>query len=462
MRKYLLVFYFLFLTNLVWAQRALLVGKVTKPKSDSIQIGVNPNPLSAQEAQSISKLNAEGGFSIEVPLKEASVVDFVYDDESVSLFLQPGDELEARFTGGSLMKSLKFKGQGASENNFLLAYNLKFLENEDYQVLPENITLNEKSFVEFLDYRKEDQLNFLEKYTAKNPVSAAFRHYILSEIEYAYANDRLTFNELRTKVLGGPIKLSGNYYGFLQEVKLDNAPGVKSHSYLTYLKNYIRFQAAAANHRPADLDYYEAIYQLAKEKLTGEPRNLVLANVLHESIRFGFIQYTSRMFDDFEKLNTNQDLNEFLAVSYNTSKSFALGSPAPDFKLKSSTGQEMSLKDFKGKLVYLNFWNSKCGLCQLDVPYAIELEKELYNENVVFVNIGMDENEGYWRDAIARRKLKGVQLFAGNQEALIKAYKVEDMPSYFLIDTDGTFISTKAKRPSNAGAKDQIMHAMEK
>lgn len=462
MKKTLLLFSFLLLGNLSWAQRALLVGKVAKPKSDSIRIGVNPNPLSAQEAQSISKIDATGSFSIEVPLKEASVVDFVYEDESVSLFLQPGDELEARFTGGSLMKSLKFKGKGANENNFLQAFNLKFLENEDYQVLPENITLNEKSFVEFLEFRKEDQLNFLEKYTAKSPLSESFRNYMLAEIEYAYANDRLTFNELRTKVLGGPIKLSDNYYSFFKSVKVDNAPGVKSHSYLTYLKNYIRFQAAAGNHRPADLDYYEVVYNLAKEKLVGEPRNLVLANVLHESIRYGYIQYTSRMFDDFEKLNTNKDLNEFLAVSYNTSKGFALGSPAPDFKLKSSTGKEMTLRDFKGKLIYLNFWNSHCGLCQLDVPYAIELEKELYNENVVFVNIGMDENEGYWREAIGRRKLKGVQLYGGNQAAVAKAYKVEDMPSYFLIDTDGTFISTKAKRPSNAGIKEQIMHAMEK
>ncbi|MDB5260986.1 MAG: hypothetical protein JWQ14_267 [Adhaeribacter sp.] len=462
MKKSLLLFSFMMLVNLAWAQRVLLTGKVTKPKSDSIRVGVNPNPLSAQEAQSIGKVDAQGSFSVDVPLKEASTVDFVYEDESVSLFLQPGDELETRFTAGNMLKTLKFKGKGANENNFLLAFNLKFLENEDYQVLPENITLNEKSFIEFLDFRKEDQLAFFEKYTAKSPVSDTFQSYILAEIEYAWANDRLTFNELRTKVLGGPIKLSANYYSFINNVKLDNALGVRSHSYLNYLKNYIKFQAVAGNHRPVDMDYYEVIYYMAKDKLAGEPRNLVLANILHESIRFGFIQYTSRMFADFESLNTNKDLNEFLAVSYNTGKSFALGSEAPAFKLMSNTGNEVALSDFKGKMVYLNFWNSKCGLCQMDLPYALELERELANENVVFVNIGMDENEGYWRESTNRRKLKGVQLYGGNQSALLKDYKVVELPSYFLIDTDGTFISTKAKRPSNAGAKEQIMHAMHK
>jgi len=462
MKKTLLLFSFLLLGNLSWAQRAILAGKVGKPISDSIQVGINPNPLSAQEAQSLAKIDAQGGFSLDVPVKEATTADFVYENESVSLFLQPGDELEARFTAGNMMKTLKFKGKGADENNFLLAFNLKFLENEDYQVLPENITLNEKSFIEFLDFRKQDQLNFFQKYTGKAPVSDAFRNYILSEIEYSWANDRLMFNELRTKVLGSPIKLSATYYSFLSQVKLDNAPGVRSHSYLSYLKNYIRYQATAANHRPVDMDYYEVLYNLAKGNLAGEPRNLVLANIIHESIRNGFIQYTSRMFADFEHLNTNKDLNEFLAVSYNTGKSFALGSPAPDFKMKSNIGKEVALSDFKGKMVYLNFWNSKCGLCQMDLPYALELERELANENVVFVNVGMDENEGYWLESVTRRKLKGVQLYGGNQEDVLKAYKVVELPSYFLIDTDGTFISTKAKRPSNAGAKDMLIHAMHK
>ena len=462
MKKTLLLFSFLLLGGSSWAQRAVLFGKLNRPETDSIQVSVNPNPLSAQEAHSVGKVNHQGVFAVDVPLKNATTADFVYEQESVSIFVQPGDELEVKFSAGNMLKTLKFKGKGANENNFLLAYNNKFVDNEDYQVLPENIDLNEKSFIEFLDYRRADALNFLEQYVVKNPVSAEFRNYMLAEIEYSWANDRLTFNELRTKVKGSPIKLSAGYYSFLDKVVLNKPENVRSHAYLGFLKNYIQFQATATHHVPTDMDYYEAVYNLTKAKLTGEPRDLLLANVLHESIRKGYIQYTSRMFADFESLNTSKDLNEFLAVSFNSNKGFALGSPAPVFRLKEASGKEVALSDFKGKMVYLNFWNSKCGLCQMDLPYAIELEKELANENVVFINIGMDENEGYWRESVARRKLQGVQLFAGNQPDLLKEYKVVELPSYYLIDTDGTFISTKAKRPSNTGAKEQILHAMHK
>ena len=161
MKKHLLLFSFLLLGHLSLAQRAVLFGKLNRPESDSIQVAVNPNPLSAQEALSVSKVSAEGVFAVDVPLKDATTADFVYEKESVSLFLQPGNELEVKFTAGSMTKTLKFKGKGANENNFLLAYNKKFIENEDYQVLPENITLNEKSFIEFLDYRRADELIFL-------------------------------------------------------------------------------------------------------------------------------------------------------------------------------------------------------------------------------------------------------------------------------------------------------------
>jgi thiol-disulfide isomerase/thioredoxin len=461
MQKFTLLFSFLLSTFSLFAQSAQLSGKVAHAEADSLLVVVNPNPLSAREAQSSGGINARGEFVLSVPLRRATVADLVYEEEAVSIFLQPGDQLEARFNANDFLKTLKFKGRGAHENNFLVAYYLKFLENDDYQVLPDNISLNEAAFTEFLDLRKKDQLLFLERYQAQAPLSEAFQHYIGAEIAYSWANDRLTFAELKQRVKGGPkMALSPTYYDFLDQVTLNNPQATGSHAYTEFLKNYLHFQATRAQHQRNDRDYYQVLYNLAKEKLTGEPRNLLLAHTLHQSMKNGPIQYTNQMFADFEKLNTNQDLNDFLSGAYEVSQDFALGSPAPDFRLPSLRGKEMSLADFKGKVVYLNFWSSKCGLCQLDLPYARELEKELAGKEVVFVNIGMDADEALWRSAVDRRQLQGVQLYGGRQPELLKQYKVDDVPAYYLLDTDGTFISTKARRPSNDGAGAQILQAL--
>jgi thiol-disulfide isomerase/thioredoxin len=460
MRKSALLFSLLLSTFSLYAQMARLTGKITKAEADSILVVVNPNPLSAQEAQSRSGLT-QGEFALSVPLRQPTIADLVYEEDAVSIFLQPGDQLDVRFHASDFLKTLKFKGPGANENNFLVAYSLKFLENDDYQVLPENISLTEKAFIAFLDLRKKDQLLFLEKYAAKMPLSPAFQHYIGAEIEYNWANDRLTFAELKQRVKGGAkMPLSPAYYDYLGQVTLNNPAAAGSHAYTEFLKNYLHFQAAAGQHRKTDRDYYQVIYNLGKEKLTGEPRSLLLAHTLYESMKHGPIQYTNLLFRDFEKLNTNKELNDFLAGTYDVSKAFAPGSPAPGFQLKSLAGKEVSLADFKGKVVYLNFWSSKCGLCQLDLPYAQELEKELAGKNVVFVNIGMDADEASWRLSVNRRKLQGLQLYGGQQPDLLKQYKVADVPAYYLLDTDGAFISTKARRPSNDGAGTEILQAL--
>jgi thiol-disulfide isomerase/thioredoxin len=461
MRKTALLFSLLLSTSSLYAQMARLSGKVAKAEQDSILVVVTPNPLSAQEAQSRSGLNPQGEFALSVPLAKPTVADLVYDEEAVSIFLQPGDALEVRFQASDFIGTLKFKGTGANENNFLAAYYLKFVENEDYQVLPENISLKETAFIEFLDLRKKDQLQFLEKYHARTPLSAAFQSYIQAEIEYSWANDRLTFTDLKQKVKGGAkMTLSPGYYDYLGQVTLNNPGAAGSPAYTDFLKNYLHFQAALGQHQKTDRDYYQVIYNLAKEKLSGEPRNLLLAHTLHQSIKNGPIQYTNLIFRDFEKLNTNQDLKDFLAGTYDVSKAFALGSPAPGFRLKTAAGKEVSLSDFQGKVVYLSFWNSKCGLCQMDQPYTQELEKELAGKNVVFVNIGMDEDEALWRSSVSRRKLQGLQLYGGQQPDLLKQYKVADMPGYYLLDTDGTFISTRPRRPSHDGAGTEILQAL--
>ncbi|WP_026462452.1 TlpA family protein disulfide reductase [Adhaeribacter aquaticus] len=461
MKQLNLLLIFLLSSFSLFAQKAIVKGKVINPEQDSIMVAVNPNTLSAKEVQSLSAIDAQGQFAISVPVSEATSADFVYDEESISLFLHPGDELEVRFNPENFFKTLKFKGKGANENNFLVSFNLKFYEDEDYQILPNNIRLNEKSFVAFLDYRKKDQLQFLERHAAKTPLSEDFKNYIKAEIEYSWANDLLTFASLRQRVIGGSlIKLSPGYYDFLKTVTINNSQALKSHAYTSFLTNYLQFVLTATNHQPSNPDYYWALYSTAKEKLTGECRNLVLAQILHNSIQNGFIKYTDQIWQDLMKLAPNLKLNDPLVTAYNVNKAFALGGQAPDFKLKSIEGKDVSLKDFKGKVVYLNFWSTTCILCKVDLPYAKELEKEMLNKNIIFINIGVDGDEELWRKSVASRKLKGVQLFARNKEELLQKYKVVEAPAYFLIDTDGTFISTNAKRPSNASINNELLKAL--
>ena len=188
----------------------------------------------------------------------------------------------------------------------------------------------------------------------------------------------------------------------------------------------------------------------------------MLASIVTEAMKKGFTAYTSQIFADFENLNTGLDLNDFLPVRYAVKEEFALGSPAPEFSLKSITGKEVTLSDFRGKMVYLNFWSAQHLEVLNKATYTPEIEEGLKNNNIVFVNINVDANEKLWRETVKKSKLSGTHLHAANKADLLQQYKLQlsNAPAYYLIDTDGTFISTKARHPNQNNKKFNLLQAL--
>ncbi|MBP7510433.1 MAG: TlpA family protein disulfide reductase [Bacteroidia bacterium] len=131
---------------------------------------------------------------------------------------------------------------------------------------------------------------------------------------------------------------------------------------------------------------------------------------------------------------------------------FSPGANAPGFTLNSIEGKPVSLSDFKGKLVYIDFWASWCGPCMREVPAGEELKKAFAGKDVVFLNISIDEDEYKWKESAKNKGISGIHLIANskNSPEVLEAYKVSSIPSYFLVGKDGKFIASPAVRPSNA------------
>lgn len=69
-----------------------------------------------------------------------------------------------------------------------------------------------------------------------------------------------------------------------------------------------------------------------------------------------------------------------------------LGKSAPDFTLQNIEGKNVSLSDFKGKTVILNFWATWCGPCQYETPFLQAIHNERANKGVVVLTIDIKEN----------------------------------------------------------------------
>lgn len=64
---------------------------------------------------------------------------------------------------------------------------------------------------------------------------------------------------------------------------------------------------------------------------------------------------------------------------------------APDFTLKSITGEKLSLKDFRGDVVLVDFWATWCGPCQMSIPELVHLQEKYREKDLVILGISLDE-----------------------------------------------------------------------
>ncbi|WP_172373668.1 peroxiredoxin family protein [Sporosarcina jiandibaonis] len=117
---------------------------------------------------------------------------------------------------------------------------------------------------------------------------------------------------------------------------------------------------------------------------------------------------------------------------------------APDFKLTTLTGETVSLSDYKGKTVILNFWASWCPPCRVEMPYMENYyEENKDSENVEILAVNMTKTERGGGDKIGK-----VQGFVDELELtfpilldeagdVMKLYQVMAYPTTYIINPDG-------------------------
>ena len=387
----------------------------------------------------------------------------MYGDDVAPLFLDPGTDLEVRFKGNDMSTTLRFKAndvptgfatklrngtnlteqqrhrqQAANANNYLSEFDAQFVENDGFQVLPDNIQLYEAPFLSFLEYRRKHELEFLEDHAAKQSFTQEFYNYAHAEVVYSYANDKLTFQDLREQVVNteGRLKMAADYYNFLREPGLLNEPNAaQSELYHEFLLNYVHFAVAQDKHQRADPDFYPACYALAVKKLGGPTRAIILGRILQESFRFGHVKQSAAMLADFRNYDGRNTYYPTLQATISTGTRTLPSAPRrPTSSWPRPPATRCTCTTSPGKLVYLNFWKSTNGLCLRDLAYAQELMRKFEGKNIVFVNVALDENEQAWKSLVNIKKLPGVQVRVpggGLRSAMAHAYALQEVPSYF-------------------------------
>lgn len=123
--------------------------------------------------------------------------------------------------------------------------------------------------------------------------------------------------------------------------------------------------------------------------------------------------------------------------------SLQIGQLAPEFNAKTVAGDELSLPEFHGKFVLLEFWGSWCGPCYPEIPHLKTLYEKHDNESLIVVGIALDENEKVVEEFTEERDMKWAQILQTERwnGEIANTYNVMGVPRMFLVDPNGSIVA---------------------
>lgn len=127
------------------------------------------------------------------------------------------------------------------------------------------------------------------------------------------------------------------------------------------------------------------------------------------------------------------------------------GQPAIDFAVVDMDGKEGRLSDYKGKVLYVDFWATWCGPCVGEMPHFNELSKKY--PDIQFIGVSVDNNTEVWLNKLKGDADHGNVLELFSQDPLVRTeWDITGIPRFLLIDPEFRIISAAAPWPSDTEA----------
>ncbi len=135
----------------------------------------------------------------------------------------------------------------------------------------------------------------------------------------------------------------------------------------------------------------------------------------------------------------------YLGLVTNSSKTtptgLGPGKPAPDFKLKTLDGKEVSLSDYRGKVVLINFWATWCPPCREEMPLFKRVYERYKNKGFEILAVSTDTSVDPVKKFVKEYRLDFPVLL--DTDNISSLYGIQGLPTSFLIDREGKIVKVR-------------------
>lgn len=435
-------------------------GKIINAaQNTSIKISYYTDPFYINEvllAQTYT--DSLGKFEMKFKLKND---EFAYLQIRNSLFqihIKTDDYIEITANENDLLETIKISGKNAADNIFLLEQQKLELNTIAFS---QQHLLSEKEYLKLIDSLEIQGKEFFINYDKKN-ISKKVQDYLKYNSIYGLHNARwmytIKYDPQKAKIVNREV--GPDYFKYLDNMDLEDQAAIEFPDYRIAImrydyekigKNISKTISINLNEQETQKQMFIKSYDAKKKLYKGNILNYVLTD--HVKNRYNSIKsnviFCDSILTDYNQLCTNETYKLALKNYIDNSNKLSKGTSVPDIKLKDIKGNDVSLSQFKGKLIYIDFWATWCAPCLVNMPDSKKLMEEF--KEVTFLYINIDDNRKNWEKYLKdKNEIKSNHLYANELTTteIYKLFNFKSIPHYILIDKDFNFYDSNATVPS--------------
>jgi thiol-disulfide isomerase/thioredoxin len=366
--------------------------------------------------------------------------------------MEPGSSLEVTFDVNDPESTRTFIGDTESESEY--CNKIDKASREMNQAIREAYKLEPGEFRTSIladKQKKEEMLNSL--ISGNQGISQKFIENEKTAYEFTTYSLLMTYEQAHKYYAGvETVELPADWYSFMDNVDVNNETYLKIPESANVISSIVDKKITESSDLGDDAWGTAALLEEQFNWIDNNITNPVVADHFMNSYISSILDFNGpagieEYIDRYNQVSVNEEKKSVLASKVADWQPIMPGMDAPVFNLPDLEGNMVSLKDFAGKYVYIDFWATWCGPCKIEIPVLGQLAEDYADKNIEIISISVDRDKQAWIDMVTEDKPNWLQLHDGVN--LNDEYLVRYIPTFVLIDRDGKILDPRAPRPSS-------------